>query len=134
MSGKMYHCNICDCEVSIKCKNKHLKTKKHNDNLNKNNEDDNDKKQCARCFKKKNLDLFKDNNITCNYCLDVSSAYRKNNPEKTAEWKNNYFQKIKDEVYTCPICKYDIKKYKRSQHESGTRHKHLVELSQNNQF
>ena len=95
MSGKMYHCNICDCEVSIKCKNKHLKTKKHNDNLNKNNEDDNDKKQCARCFKKKNLDLFKDNNITCNYCLDVSSAYRKNNPEKTAEWKNNYFQKIK---------------------------------------
>ena len=44
MSSKVYHCNICDCEVSIKCRNKHLKTKKHNDNLNKNNEDDNDKK------------------------------------------------------------------------------------------
>ena len=130
MSGKMYHCNICDCEVSIKCKNKHLKTKKHNDNLNKNNEDDNDKKQCVRCFKKKNLDLFKDNNITCNYCLDVSSAYRKNNPEKTAEWKKARFEKTKDEVTYCPVCDYSVRKYKWKQHEQSVGHQYLLNMNE----
>ena len=33
---------------------------------------------------------------------------------------------MKDEIITCPICKYDIKKYKMSQHEKSQNHQNNV--------
>ena len=48
-------------------------------------------------------------------------------PENTAEMKSTQVQKIQDEVYTCPICKHEVKKYTKGQHESQVKHRHMAE-------
>ena len=131
MEGKIFHCDVCDCDVSLKCKNRHLDTKKHKENLNKDKEESEDEgKRCVKCHQNKGLEYFRDENLTCNKCLDAKNNYRRSNPEKTAEWRKTYFNKIKDEVYTCPICDYEKKKYNRWQHEKGVGHKYLLELKE----
>ena len=131
MSGKIFHCDICDCDVSLKSKNTHLKSKKHCGNVNGEiSKDEEGTKKCVRCHKKKELDCFRNDNLTCSKCLDAEYNYKRNNPNKTREWRRTYFNKMKDEVYTCPICDYEIKKYKKGQHEKGVGHQYLLELKE----
>ena len=131
MSNTKYYCKVCDCDMGSKSRFKHLKSKKHLDNLNgKESEDESDKRKCCNCQKMRLLDQFRDDNITCNNCRDKINRYRRNHPEKVANWKKTYMDKIKDEVYTCPICDYEIKKYKKAQHEKGIGHKYLLELKE----
>ena len=47
---------------------------------------------------------------------------RQNNPDKYREKNARYREKIKDIVITCPVCNYDIKKYKKAQHEKSQFH------------
>ena len=135
MSNTKYYCKVCDCDMDSKSRFKHLKSKKHLDNLNgKESEDDSDKRKCGTCQVSRGLDQFRGENITCNKCLDKWKRYKQNNPDKVAEWRQTYnmkhFQNIKDEVYTCPICDYEIKKYKKAQHEKGIGHRYLLELKE----
>ena len=128
MKDLRFHCDICDCEMTFKSKAKHLQTKKHRENLEKENEEGGEVKQCCKCHKNKGLDQFRNANATCNQCRDALNEYRRDNPEKISEWRKRYFAKIKDEVYTCPICDYEMKRYNKRQHERGVGHKHLAEL------
>ena len=54
---------------------------------------------------------------------------RANNPEKYKEQKARYNEKVRDIVITCPLCCYDIKKYKKSQHEKSQIHQKKLEES-----
>lgn len=128
MSSKLFHCEICNFDV--KGKTKHLKTTKHLENLNGKTNDDIDKKKCCQCRSKRPLDWFNNENRTCNKCLEYNREYKKKNKEKNAEMRKERFQKMKHEVYKCPICDYEIKKYNKGQHERGVGHKHLVELKE----
>ena len=135
MNNTKYYCKVCDCDMGSKSRFKHLKSKKHLDNLNgKESEDESDKRKCGACQVSRGLDQFRGENITCNKCLDKWKRYKDKNPDKVAKWRNTYnethFQKIKGEVYTCPICNYEIKKYKKAQHEKGIGHKYLLELKE----
>ena len=47
---------------------------------------------------------------------------RAEDPDKYKEQQVRYREKIKDIVITCPVCNYDIKKYKKSQHEKSAFH------------
>ena len=38
-----------------------------------------------------------------------------------------YFEEIKDEVYTCALCNYEIKIYNKRLHERGVGHKYMAE-------
>ena len=49
-------------------------------------------------------------------------ADRANNPEKYREQAKKYREQVKDIIITCPVCNYDIKKYKKSQHEKSQCH------------
>ena len=41
------------------------------------------------------------------------------NKEKARENRQKYYLKNKDETVTCPICRYDIKKYKKKHNTSN---------------
>ena len=95
-----------------------------------------DIRKCNSCKVERKQDMFRNKNICCNICCDSSKRYRDNNKEKERLRKNTdkakesrkkYVEKIKDEIYTCPLCKYDIKKYKKWQHEQSLGHKYLKE-------
>ena len=77
---------------------------------------------------------FNDNHKTCNVCREKAQRlqqrhkdrlnqqnkeHKASNPEKVKEWTQNRFNRIKDEVVTCPVCKYEIRKYKQAQHEKS---------------
>ena len=131
MNRKIFHCNICDCNVASKCRLRHLRSKKHMTHQNsEESEDDTNKKKCRQCHKLKEINEFRNDNLTCNHCLDVRNEYKRNNPEKTAEWKKKHFEKIKDETYRCELCDCSLKKYKKGQHEKGIGHKYLLELKE----
>ena len=131
MTSKTFHCDVCNCDVSKKSQWKHLKSNKHLTNLNgAESEDDTDKRKCGSCCKLKGLNEFRDENITCNKCLDRWKRYKINHPEKVAHWQKTYIDKVKDEIYTCPICDCQVKMYKKTQHENGVGHKYLLELKE----
>ena len=42
-----------------------------------------------------------------------------NSSEKVKEWRQNRMNRIEDEMFTCPVCNYDVRKQKKSQHEES---------------
>ena len=87
------------------------------------------KKKCSRCRKEKSTDEFNNTNKSCNSCIQNRKEYFKNNPEKVKETR----LKSQETVITCPVCNYDIKKYKKSQHEKSLIHKYYSEKKLNNE-
>ena len=67
--------------------------------------------ECSGCKFVKHIDKF-DGFLTCNWCRESQQRYR---------------AKIKDEVVTCPVCNYDIKKYKQAQHEKSQTHQYYLQ-------
>ena len=39
-----------------------------------------------------------------------NKEYNASHPEQVKEWRQNRFNRIKDEVVTCPVCNYETKK------------------------
>ena len=100
-----------------------------------------ERKYCSKCQFNQKIEKFDEGYKTCHFCRakdkrqrenksDVAreheratkAEYRANNPEKVKEWRQNRMNRIKDEIFTCPICNYDIKKYKLKQHEQSQTH------------
>ena len=50
------------------------------------------------------------------YYQEAKKHYYQNHKEDIAEKNKDYFKAIKDIDITCPVCNYEIKKYKKSQH------------------
>ena len=70
-----------------------------------------------------------------------SQKYLEKNKDEINEWKREYRQseegqaKIKEYhliVYHCELCDYDIKRYKKSQHEKSANHLYFLEQSLEN--
>ena len=95
------------------------------------------KKYCSKCQRDVKIEKFEGDFKTCNVCrkkglnryhrlrehyLELKKDYRQNHKEEIAEKQKEYFQSIKGIVITCPICNYDIKKYKKIQHEKSQIH------------
>ena len=105
-----------------------------------------EKKRCGGCNARRTLEFFTGDNKTCNHCRDKKKAYRERMAQLKAEAKEQqkeeqekqqrketnqkYFQNKKDAIITCPICNYDIKKYKKSQHEKSIGHQHLSKMKE----
>ena len=96
-----------------------------------------ERKYCSKCQGHPKVEKFEEGYKTCNTCRAKEKRYQERNKEKIAERKKAYTEKHKehikerehqrfldnkDEIITCPICKYDIKKYKKSQHEKSQTH------------
>ena len=67
--------------------------------------------ECSSCKFVKHIDKF-DGFLTCNWCRESQRRYR---------------AKFKDEVVTCPVCNYEIKKYKQAQHEKSQTHQYYLQ-------
>ena len=52
--------------------------------------------------------------------------YNEDNKEKIQAWKKEYMKLI----YKCPVCNYDVKLYKKSQHEKSKTHLNNVILGE----
>ena len=100
------------------------------------------RKYCSKCQIMQKLEKFEENYKTCNVCREKGKRYgqthkqqiaeqkrdyRAHNPEKVKEWRQNHFNKIKDAVVTCPVCNYEIKKYKQAQHEKSQTHLYFMQ-------
>ena len=117
-------------------------------------------KYCKMCKKSKSLECFNNNNLTCIVCLERSGKkyfmnaeqnrenakeyhqnyrdrinarkklYRENNKDKLKEAQQEYRKKM----YHCPLCNYEIKFYKKSQHEKSQIHQnHLKQKLEENE-
>jgi hypothetical protein len=129
--SKMFHCSVCDCDVTLKCRIKHLNSKKHLENSKgEMHEEDNDKRKCRHCHSTRFIEFFRNDNRTCNKCLENNKRYKQNHPEKTAEWNKTYFEKNKNKMHYCSICDYTVKNYKKTQHERSMGHTYLLELKE----
>ena len=113
-------------------------------------------KFCNSCNKTRQLDYFTDDYEMCNYCRNRQirynnenrekvkareKQYRENHKEQIAERKKQYKQDNKENlevyrkgymklIYHCPFCNYDVKHYKKSQHEKSVTHKNNVILKE----
>ena len=47
--------------------------------------------------------------------------------------KNQYSQDYRQHIHHCELCGYDIKKYKKSQHEKTKNHQYFLQKSLNNE-
>ena len=100
-----------------------------------------ERKYCSKCQFNQKIEKFGEGDKTCNTCRAknkryqeiksetareheraTKAEYRANSPEKVKEWRQNRMNRIKDEIFTCPVCNYDIKKYKLKQHEQTQTH------------
>ena len=113
--------------------------KRHEINKNKEQLALEGKRTCIRCFKTKDINEFKNANQSCVICLEKSHKSHKENPERTKAQVHKYYNENKEDIraqhkkykeenkehlkekkkeymkiiYTCPVCNYDIKKYKK---------------------
>ena len=100
-----------------------------------------ERKYCSKCQCNQKLERFEEGYKTCNTCREKAKRYqqkhkedirqqkreyRANNPEKVRELGRNHRNKIKDEMITCPVCKYEVKKYKKAQHEKSQTHQYYL--------
>ena len=97
----------------------------------------NETEYCSKCQLNRPIEAFESGYITCTRCrakekrrydrkrdviLEQKKEYREREKEHISEYNKEYFQSAKDIVITCPVCNYDIKKYKKSQHEKSKFH------------
>lgn len=120
-------------------------------------------KTCSRCKRSKEVQEFQGENRLCDICLEQCKKYREDNDEKIKQREKEYrmnnqeqiaqkkreyrhehrdrinarnrenLARIKDDIFTCPVCNYDIKKYKKAQHEKSLAHKYYSEKKLNNE-
>ena len=104
-----------------------------------------ERKYCNGCQFMQKLEKFEEGYKTCNTCREKkvrlyqrdpekhnerTNNYKANNPEKVKEWRQNRMSRIKDEIFTCPVCNYEIKKYKFKQHEQSQIHQKSLKQMQ----
>ena len=100
------------------------------------------RRYCSKCQIMQKIEKFEENYKTCNVCREKAKRYgqthkqqiaeqkreyRAQNPEKVKEWRRNHLNKIKDEVVMCPVCNYEIKKYKQAQHQKSQTHQYYLQ-------
>ena len=76
---------------------------------------------------------------TCNVCREKarryqqthkedrnrrSKEYQQQHVEKVQEWRQTHMSKVKEEVITCEVCNYEIKKYKKAQNKKSQTHQY----------
>ena len=112
-----------------------------------------ERKYCSKCQFNQKIEKFDEGYKTCNTCRAkakrqrentsetarekeraTKAEYKANNPEKVKQWTQNRMNRIKDEIITCPICKYDIKKYKLKQHEQSQTHQYFMSKADDPEF
>ena len=54
-----------------------------------------DKRKCAHCKATKGLDEFRNENVTCNRCLEVNKGAQSKSPEMKAVYNNEYRENIR---------------------------------------
>ena len=108
-----------------------------------------ERKYCSKRQFNQKIEKFEEGYKTCNTCRAkdkrhrenksetarqheraIKAEYRANNQEKVKEWRQNRMSIIKDEIFTCPVCNYDIKKYKLKQHEQSQPHQNNLKQMQ----
>ena len=92
---------------------------------------------CRKCQADRPIDAFEEGFYTCTRCrdkdkkrynrkretiLENKKEYREREKAPISKKNKGYFQSMKDIVITCPLCNYDIKNYKKSQHEKSQFH------------
>ena len=113
-------------------------------------------KFCNSCNRTRQLYDFTDEYKMCNYCRNRQIRYNNENREKVknrvkqymenhkeqiAERKKRYNQDNKENleayrkeymkiIYHCPFCNYDVKHYKKPQHEKSKTHQNNVILKE----
>lgn len=95
-------------------------------------------RRCSRCGKCKGIDEFKDDNKLCNTCIDDKREYRRckrEGIERVREKKETKEPAKRDTttMYNCPLCKYSVKLYKKSQHEKSQTHQRNLEQQKMNE-
>ena len=106
---------------------------------------DTTKQYCSSCQNNRTIDKFTEGFKSCDRCrekklkryhrlrdhyLDLKKEYQQNHKEEIAEKQKAYFQSKKHIVITCPVCNYDIKQYKKSQHEKSMTHQNNLKQSE----
>ena len=102
-----------------------------------------EKKRCSGCAKMRLVEMFEEGRKNCVKCAEKRRRPKQNNYEyiielerqikdyqnkgKARESRQRNYQKNKNQTITCPVCHYDIKQYKKAQHESSKGHQFLAE-------
>ena len=85
------------------------------------------RKNCVKCAEKRR----RQKQINCEYIVELERQIKEyQNKEEARESRQKYYLKNKEETITCPICRYDIEKYKKkkkTQHEQSKGHQFLAE-------
>ena len=96
-----------------------------------------ERQYCRKCQTHRPIEAFAEGFLTCTRCrdkekrrydrererlLEQKKEYREREKEHIREKQIEHFQSVKDIVITCPVCNYDIKKYKKAQHETSQFH------------
>ena len=113
-------------------------------------------KTCIQCDNTYSSDMFSVRVRICDFCrennkikrIERQKQWKLNNPEKLKayaqtyknanadsikEKKNQYSQDYRQHTLHCELCGYDIKKYKKSQHEKTKNHQYFLQKSLNNE-
>ena len=81
-------------------------------------------KTCSRCNKSKEVDNFTEPRKLCNTSIEDKKEYykcKRDGVERVKEVKEPTTP-YKMRMYDCPLCKYSVKLYKKSQHEKSMGH------------
>ena len=91
----IFHCSACNCDLKISNKTKHLKPLKHDKAEHPEKYAiAEDKRKCAHCKATKGLDEFRNENVTCNRCLEVNMGAQSKSPEMKAVYDKEYRENI----------------------------------------
>ena len=65
----------------------------------------------------------------CEYTTELERQKKRRSKQRKSkrESRQKYNQKNRDETLTCPMCHYDIKQYKKAEHEQSKGHQFLAE-------
>ena len=81
-------------------------------------------KYCSRCKKSKEVDEFTEPRKLCNKCIEDKKEYyrcKRDGIERVEEVVEDTTP-YKMKMYDCPLCRYSVKLYKKSQHEKSQGH------------
>ena len=119
-----------------------LRKQRHKEQENEEIKETEERKYCSKCRSMQKIENLKKVTRLATYAEkkeqrryqrhkdrlnEQNKEYKANNPEKVKEWRQNRFNRIKDEIVTCPVCKCDIKKYKQAQHEKSQTHQYYLQ-------
>ena len=88
-----------------------------------------EKKTCSKCKKDKDINEFRGENKSCNYCCESRRLYRINNYEKIKEYEKEYRQSS----YICSLCKFEVKQCRKTSHERSVGHQYYLQQFNKNE-